>query len=165
MDGTARWALPLLFAGQAQKEITLNEALVLIDAVMHGRVESADLDSPPGVPAIGQCWIVAGGASGDWAGQAGAIALWTDGGWRFIAPRAGLSVAVADRDHELFYDGTEWRGSAIRDDGLYMNEDKVVGVRMAAIAGPTGGSVIDAELRSTVAAILEALRGHGLIAS
>lgn len=46
-----------------------------------------------------------------------------------------------------------------------MNEDKVVGGQMAAIAGPTGGSVIDAELRSTVAAILEALRGHGLIAS
>lgn len=165
MEGTVRWAMPLLFAGQAQKEITHNEALVLIDALLHGRVESADLSSPPGAPAVGQCWIVAEVATGAWAGQAGAVALWTAGGWRFVAPRAGLSVAVADRDHALFHDGTEWRSGAIRDGGLYLNEEKVVGARMAAIAAPGGGSVIDAEVRSTVAAILVALRGHGLIAT
>lgn len=91
MDGTARWALPLLFAGQAQKEITHNEALVLIDALLHARVESADLASPPGTPLVGQCWIVADGATGDWAGKMGAIALWTEGGWRFVPPSAGLA--------------------------------------------------------------------------
>lgn len=165
MEETARWAMPLLFAGQAQKEITHNEALVLIDALLHGRVESADLDTPPGAPAIGQCWIVADFAAGAWAGQAGMVALWTEGGWRFVAPRAGLSLTVADRDHALFFDGTEWRPGAIRDDGLYLNEEKVVGARMAAIAAPGGGCVIDAEARSTIAAILAALRGHGLIAS
>lgn len=116
MDGTARWALPLLFAGQAQKEITHNEALVLVDALLHGRVESADLDNPPGAPAIGQCWIVAGGASGDWAGHAGAVALWTDGGWRFIAPRTGLSVAVADRVTTFFTTGQN--GGAARSETM-----------------------------------------------
>lgn len=165
MDGTARWALPLLFAGQPQKEITHNEALVLIDALLHGQVESADLSSPPTGAAVGQCWIVADGATGEWAGTSGAIALWTQGGWRFVPPRAGLCVAVADRDHRLCHDGTEWRAGAIRQDGVYLNEDKVVGVQMAAIAGPTGGGVIDAEARSTVADILAALRGHGLIAT
>ncbi|KQN00856.1 hypothetical protein ASE85_09560 [Sphingobium sp. Leaf26] len=165
MDGTARWAMPLLFAGQAQKEITHNEALVLIDALLHGRVESADLGSPPGDALIGQCWIVADGAAGDWAGQAGTVALWTEGGWRFVVPRAGLSIGVADRDHALFYDGTEWRAGAIRDDGIYLNEEKVVGERLAAIPVASGGSVIDVQARSTIAAILEALRGHGLIAT
>jgi hypothetical protein len=33
-DASARFELPFIMAGQAQKEITHNEALVLIDAVM-----------------------------------------------------------------------------------------------------------------------------------
>lgn len=165
MDETPRWALPLLFAGQAQKEIFHNEALMLVDALLHGRVESADLSAPPGAPTHGQCWIVAAGASGDWSGQVAAVALWTAGGWRFIAARPGLRVAVADRDHVLFYDGTIWRTDAIRGDGVYIDEERVVGMRRAAIAAPSGGSVIDGEARSTLADILAALRGHGLIAS
>lgn len=165
MDETPRWALPLLFAGQAQKEIFHNEALARIDALLHGRAESADLGSPPGAPVIGQCWIVAAGAADDWAGQAGAIALWTEGGWRFIAPRAGLRVAVADRNHALFHDGAEWRAGAVRGDGVYVEEERVVGPRLPPIATPSGGSVIDAELRATVTDILAALRSHGLIES
>lgn len=165
MDGTTRWALPLLFAGQAQKEIHHNEALVLIDALLHGQVESADLAAPPDAPDTGQCWIVAAGASGDWAGQAGAMALWTEGGWRFIAARAGLHVDVADRNHALFYDEFEWRAGQIRDDGIYMDNEKVVGARMAAVATPSGGAVIDDEARFSVAAILTVLRHHGLIES
>ena len=44
MDGTPRWALPFLFAGQAQKEMFHNEALVRIDALVHGIAQSADLE-------------------------------------------------------------------------------------------------------------------------
>lgn len=165
MDGTPRWALPLLFAGQAQKEIQHNEALALVDALLHGQVESADLSAPPGAPAVGQCWIVAAGASGDWSGRAGSIALWTDGGWRFVAARSGIRVAAADRDHALFFDGAEWRSEAIRSAGLFIEDERVVGPQRAAIAAPGGGAVIDVEARSTVADILAALRSHGLIAS
>ena len=165
MDATPRWSLPLLFAGQAQKEIFHNEALMLVDALLHGRVESAGLGTPPTDPAVGQCWIVAVPAEGAWSGEAGTIACWTEGGWRFVAPRAGLRMAVGDQGQALFHDGSEWRPGAIRDDGLYQADEKVVGLRQPAIAGPAGGGVIDAEARSTIAAILAALRAHGLIAS
>lgn len=165
MDGTARWAMPMLFAGQAQKEMHHNEALTLIDALLHGRAQSADMSVPPSAPVPGQCWIVGGDALDAWAGQAGAVALWTEGGWRFIAPRAGLRMAVADRDHALFHDGTEWRADAIREDGLYLNEERVVGERTGAISTPAGGGVIDVQARSAVADILLALRAHGLIAT
>ncbi len=164
MEESARWALPMLFAGQAQKEMQHNEALTLIDALLHGRAESADMTAPPGAPGIGRCWIVAAGATGEWAGQGGAVALWTDGGWRFIAPRAGLRMDVADRDHALFHDGGEWRAVPVRGDGVYIDEKRVVGPRMGTIADPTGGVIIDGEVRSAVSAILVALRGHGLIA-
>ncbi|MDO7834944.1 DUF2793 domain-containing protein [Sphingobium sp. HBC34] len=165
MDMTPRWALPLLFAGQAQKEIFHNEALTVIDALLHGRVESADSATPPGAPVAGQCWIVAAGASGAWAGQAGAIACWSAGGWRFLTPRAGMRVDVADRGHALFHDGAEWRDAAIRGDGLYLDGNRLVTTRQAAIADPSGGTVIDVEGRATMAAILTALRAHGLIGS
>ncbi|RJG56823.1 DUF2793 domain-containing protein [Sphingobium terrigena] len=165
MDMTARWAMPMLFAGQAQKEIFHNEALVRIDALLHGRVESADVATPPATPELGQCWIVAAGATGDWAGQTGSVACWTDGGWRFVPPRAGLSIDVADRGHALFHDGSLWRDALVQADGLYLEGEKVVGTRQAAISTPAGGAVIDAEARSTLAAILVALRTHGLIES
>ncbi|NWK98040.1 hypothetical protein DM806_20720 [Sphingobium lactosutens] len=165
MDATPRWALPLLYAGQAQKEVFHNEALALVDALLHGVAESADLAAPPAAPAIGGCWIVAAAASGEWSGRTGMVACWTEGGWRFVAPRAGLSLQIADRGHALFHDGTAWRASTIRVDGLYLNDDRVVGERMAAIPDVGGGGVIDLEARLTISAILTALRTHGLIES
>ncbi|MFZ2995093.1 DUF2793 domain-containing protein [Sphingobium sp.] len=163
METTPRWALPLLLAGQAQKELFHNEALVRIDALLHGRVESADVASPPSAPTIGQCWIVADGASGDWSGQAGAIACWSEGGWRFVPARAGLCVDVADRDHAMMYDAGGWRDAPLRADGLYMAGQKVVGARQDAIAVPAGGANVDAEARSSISAILAVLQAHGLI--
>nr|WP_198162982.1 DUF2793 domain-containing protein [Sphingobium sp. TCM1] len=163
METTPRWALPLLLAGQAQKEMFHNEALVRIDALLHGRAESADLAVPPAGPAIGQCWIVAAGASGAWIGHEENIACWTEGGWRFVAPQAGARMAIADRGHELCHDGAEWSDAPLRSDGLYLEGEKVIGVRQPVIPDPSGGSLIDVEARNTIQAILATLRAHGLI--
>ena len=165
MDSTCRWALPQLFAGQAQKELFHNEALARIDMLLHGAAESANLDEPPVAPTAGACWIVAVGAIGAWEGQDGAVAGWTEGGWRFAAPRAGLSLWVADRGHVMLHDGVNWRDSAVQADGIHIGGTKVVGAAGAAIASPTGGATVDAEARSALVAILGALREHGLIAT
>ena len=164
-DVTPRWALPQLFAGQAQKEVFHNEALARIDMLLHGLVESADEDAAPGSPDPGMCWIVAAGASGEWAGQEGAIACWTQGGWRFVAPRAGLALWVADRGHAMLHDGAGWRNAAVRDEGVYVGGVRVVGAQQGAIAEPGGGTVIDSEARGAIGSILAALRSHGLIAA
>ncbi len=165
MEMTARWELPLLHAGQAQKELFHNEALTLIDMLVHGVARSADVAVPPDAPVAGSCWIVAAGASGAWAGQAGAVALWTAGGWRFVAPRQGLALFVADRGHALVHDGSGWQDAALRGDGLYLGGVQVVGEQLGAIAAPSGGATVDAEARATIGSILSALRSHGLIES
>ena len=163
-DATPRWALPHLFAGQAQKEVFHNEALARIDMLLHGEAESADEDVPPFSPDEGQCWIVADGASGSWLGQDGSVACWTGGGWRFAAPRAGLALQVVDRGHGMYFDGSDWQDAPVRDDGFYVGGERVAGTRQPAIANPAGGSSIDSEARSSLVAILNAMRSHGLIA-
>lgn len=162
---TDRLALPLLAAGQAGKELVHNEALLLLDMATQAVVESADLAVPPGSPAAGQCWIVAAGASGDWADQTGAIAGWTGNGWRFLQPGAGWRAFVADRGHGVRHDGAGWADEEMRSDGYFVAGEQVIAARQAAIANPAGGATVDSEARAAVMAILAALRMHGLIAT
>ncbi|HKY80261.1 MAG TPA: DUF2793 domain-containing protein [Sphingobium sp.] len=164
MDHTPRWALPQLFAGQAQKEIFHNEALARIDMLLHGLAESADAATPPVSPDIGSCWIVATGGTDAWAGRDGDLACWTEGGWRFVAPRRGLALWVADREQAMRHDGTGWADDPVRSDGIYVGGLRVAGEREGAIADPAGGATIDGEARGSVIAILNAMRAHGLIA-
>lgn len=162
-DTTDRYGLSLLQAGQAQKEITHNEALLGIDALLHAAAESRSLAAPPASPDPGRCWIVASGASGAWAGHAGDLACWGDGGWRFHTPREGCLVWVHDdgcygRFGPYGWVFGDWPASA-----LVVGGNKVVGGRGAAVAAPAGGSVADAEARAAISAIIARLREHGLI--
>lgn len=163
MDLTPRWDMPLLFAGQAQKEIFHNEALARIDMLLHAMVESAEVGSPPAAPEPGQGWIVASPANGAWAGKVGQIVFWSEGGWRFIAPRRGLSLDVRDLGYRFVFDGEDWKAASVRSDGVYIDNRKIVGAQQPAIAAPDGGGVVDAEARSTIVALLTTLRTHGLI--
>lgn len=162
-DASDRFALPLLHAGQAQKEITHNEALQLIDMLMRPYAESASLTVPPGGETAGESWIVAAGASGAWAGQDGNLALMTSGGWRFVVPEAGLKVFVADTGAASVFDGSAWVADAIGADGYYVNGQRIIGARLSAITDPSGGSVIDTEARNAIGSVLAALRNHGMI--
>ncbi len=51
-DASPRFALPLLHSGQAQKELFVNEALMLSDALMHCLV-CGEASSPPENPLAG----------------------------------------------------------------------------------------------------------------
>jgi Protein of unknown function (DUF2793) len=164
MATTDRLALPLLAAAQAQKEMTHNEALTLLDALVQ-LVVVGHIAAPPATPAPGQCWIVATGATGAWAGRDGSIACWTGGGWRFAAPFPGMKAWHATEGVEYRRDATTWQGGITRGSSLVHNGVQVVGAQAAAIAAPTGGGTIDVECRTAVASILATLRTHGLIST
>lgn len=74
MAETTHLGLPVLEAGQAQKHVTVNEALHLLDGVVQLAVIDRDLAAPPGAPGEGDRYIVAAGATGDWSGQDDAVA-------------------------------------------------------------------------------------------
>lgn len=144
LPSTARLALPLLAMAQAQKEVTHNEALTLLDLLVQPVVEAGPQATPPATPDPGQGWIVGAGASGAWDGEGGALALWTAGGWRFVTPRAGM------RTFRL-------------SDGAWMRFDGAAWVEPGTIASPAGGATVDSEARAAIGALILALVGHGLL--
>jgi hypothetical protein len=70
---TPRVFLPLLQAGQAQREALHNEAILLLDAIVGGTAESVGDDDPPAAPEVGQVWIVGSTPTGDWIGNPNAV--------------------------------------------------------------------------------------------
>ena len=124
MTVTPHLALPLLAAAQAQKHVTHNEALALVDALTHLSVASAATGAPPNAPQEGERHLVASGAGGAFAGHDGQIALFDAGVWRFLVPRAGWVAHVAGSHSLLVHDGAAWRdlGESLR---LFSNLDGV----------------------------------------
>jgi hypothetical protein len=163
-EETARWALPMIVPGQAQKEMTHNEALTRLDLLLAATVETAPLDTPPLAPVPGTCWIVGTAPTGAWSGQAHALAGWTGGGWRFIQPREGMQLWLRDEGRSLrFLDGA-WSAEPLSGRSLAIAGESILGSRAPAIAAPSGGTIIDEQSRATLLTIIEVLQHHRLIA-
>ncbi len=105
---TPNLGLPQLAADQAQKHVTVNEALLGLDALVQLAVLDRDLATPPGSPAQGARYLVAASPTGAWAGHADHIAAWLDGAWRFFIPGAGWLAWVADEAALLAWNGSAW---------------------------------------------------------
>lgn len=164
-DLTDRLELPLLSAGQAQKEQTHNEALTRLDVLAQPVVQAIAPASVPSSPQPGQCWIVGNGAAGAWSGKDGSIACWTQGGWRFAEPFDGMIVWNLADSLPATRVGGAWETGVVRANSLRIVGVQVVGQRQPAISAPAGGTTIDAEARSAIASMLSAMRTHGLIST
>jgi hypothetical protein len=147
-DVTPRHALPYLFVGQSQKEITHNEALARIDGLLHPVVQDRSVSPPPGLSTSddGKCWLIDDPATGLWVGRAGQIARWTGGSWRYLSPVEGMTAWHATESLRLFYIGGSW-------------------LTMSPIPDPAGGTNIDVEARAALTAILDHLRQISSIAT
>jgi len=141
---TPRFGLPFLFSGQAQEEVSVNEAHALADMLLHPCI-AGELAAPPASPSAGDCWLVGAGATGDWQGHDGSLACLQAGNWLFAAPRNGLCVFDESSGRIRFYrDG--WQVAA-------------------PVSEPQGGSVVDSEARSAVSQLVAALVSAGILAT
>lgn len=163
MSSTPRLGLPFLSAGQAQKEIFHNEALQALDVIVAAAVEEPPCVSPPESPVLGACYIVAAAATDEWAGKSQCLAAFTSAGWRFVAPQEGLACYVRSSGSWAVYRAGAWEVGQVRGSSLVLDGQQVVGPRLGAIAGATGGTLVDSEARAAVDRILTAMRQHGLI--
>ncbi|RIA56751.1 DUF2793 domain-containing protein [Dichotomicrobium thermohalophilum] len=108
MPNSPNLVLPYIEAAQAQKHVTHNDGLRVLDAAVQLSVLDRDLTSPPASPSDGDRYIPASGATGDWSGKDLNIAAWQDGAWAFLAPREGWLCWVADEDVLVVWDGSQW---------------------------------------------------------
>ena len=108
MTDTPNLSLPLIAAAQAQKHVTHNEALRVLDALVQLTVIDVDRTVPPPAPAEGDRHVVAAGAAGAWAGHDHAVALHEDAAWRFLAPRPGWRAYSLADGALLMWTGAAW---------------------------------------------------------
>jgi Protein of unknown function (DUF2793) len=142
---TGRYKLPLLAVSQAQKEITHNEALVRIDALLHA-VAQEERAEPPILSDedIGKCWLVSNAAANEWAGKSGHLAIWIGGGWRFCAATEGMRVRMQPSGVDWVRMGSQW-------------------ISAPNITEPNGGTMIDQEARQAITSLLVHLRSIGTL--
>ncbi len=160
-ETSGRFALPFILPGQAQKELFHNEALVTIDGALHPSVEEI-ADDPPGAPDDGESWIVGAAASGAWSGKAHMLAIWTGGGWRFVAPVPGMTAWDRSAGLWRYWTGAAWSDGAWPAAAIRIGGQQVLGPRLAEVPNPAGGATVDAEARAAIGALIATLKSHGL---
>jgi hypothetical protein len=117
MTDTPLLGLPLLAAAQSQKHITHNEALSLLDALVHLAVLEKNRSTPPTTPAVGDRYLLGASPTGAFAGQGGKLAFYDVAGWHFASPKTGWRVYVTSDNQLLIFDGTLWKdvGSSLKE--------------------------------------------------
>ncbi|MGH6893723.1 MAG: DUF2793 domain-containing protein, partial [Dongiaceae bacterium] len=111
-EESAKLRIPYIAAAQAQKHVTHNEGMTLLDTLVQLSVIDKDLTTPPGSPVEGDTYIVAGGGTGPWIGWDKRVVRFIDGMWRSYLPGAGGGAGwlawVMDEDAMYRFDGTAW---------------------------------------------------------
>ncbi len=125
-DHSARLSLPLIAPAQAQKHVTHNEALAVLDALVQTGVVAFDLAAPPVGAVDGSLYVVADAPTGEWAGQADNLAFMQNGGWMFIAPQDGWRAWDSGTARLMVFSAGAWiplSGGTDRVDGIGINTD------------------------------------------
>lgn len=148
-DVTTCFGLPLLVAGQGQKDVTHNEAIMLVDALLAQTVESVSCLAPPADPVGGQCWLVPASSEQQWGFPAGTLMIATQGGWRTLRPPVGYTTFVRDA-------GVQWRCDTAS------GAPAKLAVASVHLLAPTGGDLVDVQARLAIDGIINSLRVIGI---
>lgn len=109
MTQTQRLQLPMLAAGQAQKHVTLNEALIRLDGLVQICV-TGQAASAPASPEPDDVFILTAPGAGAWiGGEIGDLAINDLAGWRLAHPSAGWIVYLQSEGTLNLYDGAVWQ--------------------------------------------------------
>lgn len=144
---TPNLGLEQILSAQAQKEVPINRAIELIDALIQLSVISRTTNAPPVSPAAGDAYIVGSAPTGAWAGRSGQIAVWLSslaapelGSWAFVTAKNGWRAWV-DAETRLYrFDGSFSPGQwlATSETGLIAIERPYRGCRATMSVDLTG---------------------------
>jgi len=143
-NSTPTLDLPLLIAGQAQKEFFVNQALCLLDA-LHMHTVKASQSAPPAITVESDCFRIKAPATGEWAGREDRVAVLIAGEWHFVEPVHGMALYDQTTDNILVF-RSGWKLAQ-------------------APALPGGGTVVDTEARAAIGALIQSLKALGVLAT
>lgn len=129
MATTNHIGITLLEQSQSQKEVTMNQALSHIDALMNTAAISRTTSTPPGSPADGDVYVVGSGATSDWASHDDDITYY-DQDWKFITPNEGMTLWVEDESLFYTFDGANWTALTVVNGASYTQNMWVPAVLM-----------------------------------
>jgi Protein of unknown function (DUF2793) len=162
MPQSPRLSLPLIAAGQGQKDVTHNEALLALDRMVALAVASRSQASPPPNPVPGEMHIVPAAGAVAWGHPAGTLVQWQGAGWLAVPPADGQVALVADEGQMLVKHGgwqALWPVA-----GLSIAGRAVLSAPPSAVPLPAGGATVDIEARAALAAVIVALQLQGILA-
>lgn len=122
-DTSSQLSLPYIQPSQAQKHVTHNEGMQLLDAVVQLSVIDRNLTAPPALPQDGDRYIVAVGATGAWAGWDLNVVYRTGGAWLRLTPRTGWLVWVTDEAALLVWNGISWGPASAAGNAVFSDAD------------------------------------------
>lgn len=140
---TANNDLPLLMPAQAQKHVTVNDALMRLDGMVDLVLQSLQRVTPPATVVDGMCWAVPSGAESAWQGQAGKIAIGANGGWIFVTPSVGRRAFVLDQGVSAIHNGTAWVPGAVN---LGTHGSGLIAMQQTVEVELSAGTVIESDL-------------------
>ncbi len=104
---TGRLKLPYIMQAQAQKEVTHNQALNILDVLVNTVVQSI-IDTPPDKVNESDIYIVGDNPQGIFDGNANHLAQFSEGGWSFYQPLNYMEVMVIEQTQKFTFVNNAW---------------------------------------------------------
>jgi len=106
---TPRHSIDLLAPGQANKTVTVNEALSRVDTLINMDVQSRTQLSPLTDPDIGDIFILSATGTGLWENfSPGSLIIWKGQKWESLPTISGMIAFVQDESRHIYFDGAQW---------------------------------------------------------
>ncbi len=163
---TPKLALPLVQSAQAQKHITVNESLSIIDTYIQTAVKDI-INSPPSSPTVGDTYIVKSNPTGDWTGFTNYLAKWNTAGWQLLTPIIGQRAYHVAEEALYIYDGTGWIEFSSGSSGASTDHGGLTGLvdddhtQYGLLAGRAGGQTLIGGTGTTDDLIFQTTSGVG----
>jgi hypothetical protein len=159
--------LPLVDAAQAQKHVTVNEALARLDTAAQLRLVSISETVPPTTATDGEAYFVPTGAVNAWDGHSDEVAIFANEGWVFLAPKIGWRAWIEDITENAMFDGLIWREGAVAlSTGGAVTMFKLVEFDHVITPGPYNDTLVEIEdamvVHGVSARVLTDITGSGL---
>lgn len=154
MTQTTKLNLPHILPAQAQKEVTHNDALNLLDIFTRPTVLEMDKNTPPGSPVAGDCYVVGNSPTGEFVDHEQEVACYTANGWVFAVPFKWLDVVNETDQSRYVYDGSAWvpMGLIMQNSGEYLRVERLQET-LSSLSGASVNTTIQIPDRATVLAV------------